>query len=84
MTERAAFEAWCDDYWETSSYLHKSRTCGEWAAWRAGRVDLLVILAQVASLRTCLQGLLDATTKDASKAEMQARMLLLTLKRFEE
>ena len=40
MTERAAFEAWCDDYWETSSYLHKSRTCGEWAAWRAGRVDL--------------------------------------------
>ena len=40
MNERAAFEAWCDEYWDTSAYLHKSRTCGEWAAWRAGRVDL--------------------------------------------
>ena len=33
--ERAKFEAWCDEYWDTSAYLHKSRTCGEWAAWRA-------------------------------------------------
>ena len=33
--ERAKFEAWCDEYWDTSAYLHKSKTCGEWAAWRA-------------------------------------------------
>ena len=33
--ERAAFEAWADKHWGTSAYLHKSRTCGEWAAWQA-------------------------------------------------
>ena len=82
MTERAKFEAWCDEHWDSSAYLHKSRTCGEWAAWQAARADVPVLLAQVYSLRTCLQGLLDATTKDASKAEMQARTLLLTLRRF--
>jgi hypothetical protein len=82
MNERVAFEAWCDEYWDTSAYLHKSRTCGEWAAWRAARVDMLVLLAQVDSLRIALERLLDTTTKDASKAEMQARTLLLTLKRF--
>ena len=36
--ERAKFEAWCDEYWDTSAYLHKSKTCGDWAAWRAARV----------------------------------------------
>ena len=36
-TERAKFEAWCDKHWDTSAYLHKSRTCGEWAAWQAAR-----------------------------------------------
>jgi hypothetical protein len=40
MTERAAFEAWCDEKWGSSAHLHKSATCGEWAAWQAGRVDL--------------------------------------------
>ena len=80
MTERAAFEAWCDEYWETSSYLHKSKTCGEWAAWRAARVDLPVILAQVDSLRTALKRLLDAQTEET---KLQARTLLLTLKRVE-
>jgi hypothetical protein len=80
MTERDAFEAWCDDYWETSSYLHKSKTCGEWAAWRAARVDLPVILAQVDSLRTALKRVLDAQNKET---KLQARTLLLTLKRVE-
>jgi ABC-type oligopeptide transport system substrate-binding subunit len=80
MNERVAFEAWCDDYWDTSAYLHKSRTCGEWAAWRAARVDRLVLLAQVDSLRTALERLLDAQTKET---KLQARTLLLTLKRVE-
>jgi hypothetical protein len=79
MNERAAFEAWCDEYWDTSAYLHKSRTCGEWAAWRAARVDRLVLLAQVDSLRTALERLLDAQNKET---KLQARTLLLTLKRF--
>ncbi len=33
--ERAAFEAWCDVRWGNCAYLHKSATCGEWAAWQA-------------------------------------------------
>jgi len=79
MNERAAFEAWANKHWGNSAYLHKSATCGEWDAWQAGRVDLPVLLAQVDSLRTALQRVLDARN---SKTEVQARMLLLTLKRF--
>lgn len=77
--ERAKFEAWCDEYWDSSAYLHKSRTCGEWAAWRAARVDLPMALAQVDSLRTALERLLDARNKET---KLQARMLL-TLQKFE-
>ena len=80
MNERVAFEAWCDEYWDTSAYLHKSRTCGEWAAWRAARVDMPVLLAQVDSLRIALERLLDERN---SKTELQARILLLALRRFE-
>lgn len=32
---RVAFETWCDKYWGSNAYLHKSETCGEWAAWEA-------------------------------------------------
>jgi hypothetical protein len=81
MTERTAFEAWADRHWGNSAYLHKRKTCGEWDAWQAGRVDMPVILAQVDSLRTALERLLDAQNKET---KLQARTLLLTLKRFEE
>jgi hypothetical protein len=81
MTERTAFEAWADRHWRNSAHLHKSKTCGEWDAWQAGRVDMPVLLAQVDSLRTALKRVLDERN---SKTELQAWMLLLTLKRFEE
>jgi hypothetical protein len=79
-TERAAFEAWADKHWGNSAHLHKSATSGEWDAWQAGRVDLPVLLAQVDSLRTVLVRLLDGQNKET---KLQARTLLLTLKRFE-
>jgi len=39
--ERAAFEAWCDEKWGNSAYLHKSNTSSEWDAWQAARVAAL-------------------------------------------
>jgi hypothetical protein len=77
---RPEFEAWADKHWGSSAHLHKSKTCGEWDAWQAGRVDLPVILAQVDSLRIALERLLDERN---SKTELQARILLLALRRFE-
>lgn len=83
--ERAEFEAWCDRQWGNSAYLHKSNTSSEWDAWQAGRVDLPVLLAQVDSLRTALERVLDARnskTEVQGRMLLQARMLLLTLRRF--
>jgi hypothetical protein len=66
--EREAFEAWCDEKWGNCAYLHKSGTCGEWTAWQAARADLPVLKAQVDSLRTALQRVLDARNKEAKAA----------------
>lgn len=63
--ERAAFEAWCDERWGNCAYLRKSGTCGEWTAWQAARVDIPVMKAQVDSLRTALQRVLEARNKEA-------------------
>lgn len=35
MTERQAFEAWCDSAWGPSAYLHKSGCASDWDAWAA-------------------------------------------------
>jgi hypothetical protein len=35
--ERERFERWCDLEYGSNAYLHKSATCGEWAAWQAAR-----------------------------------------------